>query len=65
MRRRMTVTFKIRRMLTNVAESEKEVWVPTDVAEDGLTAKVGAWALLAQKSFEFLNRWFEVERKTL
>jgi len=56
-------TFKIHRLLTKVAESDKEVWVPTDVAEGGLTAKVGAWALLAQKSFEFLDKHFEIKRK--
>ena len=58
-------TFKIRKLLTKIPESKKEVWVPTDVAEGGLTAKIGAWALLAQKSFEFLDRQFEVKRIAL
>ena len=58
-------TFKIRKLLTKVSEGKKEVWVPTDVAEGGLTAKIGAWALLAQKSFEFLDRQFEVKRTAL
>ena len=58
-------TLKIRKLLTKVSESDKEVWIPTDVAEGGLTAKIGAWALLAQKSFEFLDRRFEVKRKVL
>ena len=58
-------TFKIQKLLINVSESQKEVWVPTDVAEGGLTAKIGAWALLAQKSFKFLDRQFEIKRKAL
>lgn len=58
-------TFKIQKLLTKVSESNREVWVPTDVAEGGLTAKIGAWALLAQKSFEFLDKRFEVKRKEL
>jgi hypothetical protein len=58
-------TFKIQKLLTKVPDSKKEVWVPADVAEGGLTAKIGAWALLAQKSFEFLDKHFEIERKAL
>jgi len=58
-------TFKIHRLLTKVPERNKEVWVPTDVAEGGLTAKVGAWNLLAQKSYEFLDKHFEIKRNHL
>jgi hypothetical protein len=58
-------TFKVQKLLTKVSESNKEVWVPTDVAEGGLTAKIGALALLAQKSFEFLDKHFEIKRKEL
>ncbi|KAI3396959.1 hypothetical protein diail_11359 [Diaporthe ilicicola] len=54
---------KIHRMLAMVPEGKKEIWVPTEVADGGLTAKIGAWALLAQKSFEFLDRQFEIKRK--
>lgn len=58
-------TFKIKEMLTKVPASKKEVWVPTDVADGGLTAKIGAWALLAQKTFLFLDKHFEVKRAAL
>nr|A0A8F4NUL3.1 RecName: Full=Alpha/beta hydrolase pydG; AltName: Full=Pyrrocidines biosynthesis cluster protein G [Acremonium sp.]QXF14596.1 PydG [Acremonium sp.] len=58
-------TFKIHRLLSNVPDSNKEVWVPTDVAEGGLTAKIGAWALLAQKTFEFLDKHFDIKRPEL
>lgn len=58
-------TLKIDKMLTKVPEGNKEVWVPMDVADGGLTAKIGAWALLAQKSFCFLDKHFEVKREAL
>ncbi|KXH65047.1 dipeptidyl aminopeptidase/acylaminoacyl peptidase [Colletotrichum salicis] len=58
-------TLKIHRLLTNVPDNDKEVWVPTDVAEGGLTAKIGAWALLAQKTFEFLDKHFDITRPEL
>ncbi|KAJ5351383.1 alpha/beta-hydrolase [Penicillium brevicompactum] len=53
-------TFRIQKLLTNVP-----VWVPTDVADGGLTAKIGAWALLAQKTFLFLDKHFEIKRDSL
>ncbi|KAI0452051.1 alpha/beta-hydrolase [Xylaria acuta] len=55
--------FKIHKLLTVVPESNKEIWVPTEEADGGLTAKIGAWPLLAQKSFEFLDKHFEMNRK--
>lgn len=58
-------TFRIQKLLTNVPVSKKEVWVPTDVADGGLTAKIGAWALLAQKTFLFLDKHFEIKRDSL
>jgi hypothetical protein len=58
-------TLKIQKMLSGVPNSKKEVWVPEEEAEGGLTAKIGAWALLAQKTFEFLDKHLEVKRKEL
>jgi len=58
-------TLKIKEMLKKVAADKKEVWLPSDVADGGLTAKIGAWALLAQKTFLFLDKQFEVKRKAL
>ncbi|GJC90837.1 hydrolyase ccsE [Colletotrichum liriopes] len=58
-------TFKIHRLLTNVPDKNKEIWVPTDVADGGLTAKIGAWALLAQKTFMFLDEHLGIERPQL
>ncbi|AEO63911.1 9db6d8bb-af2e-459a-9242-5dcc28af61b4 [Thermothielavioides terrestris] len=54
---------KIQRLLTMVAECNKELWVPTHEADGGLTAKIGAWPLLAQRSFQFLDKHFNVDRK--
>lgn len=55
--------FEIHKLLTKVSESNKEIWVPTEEADGGLTAKIGAWPLLAQRSFGFLDKHFEVDRK--
>lgn len=55
-------TLKIDRLLVNVPAGKKEVWVPKAIEEGGLTAKIGAWALLAQKTFIFLDKHFEVKR---
>ncbi|KAK0741495.1 Alpha/Beta hydrolase protein [Schizothecium vesticola] len=58
-------TMKIDRLLVNVPAGKKEVWVPKAVEEGGLTAKIGAWALLAQKTFIFLDKHFEIRRPDL
>ncbi|KAH8744806.1 Alpha/Beta hydrolase protein [Hyaloscypha finlandica] len=55
---------KIHKLLTMVPESNKELWVPTEEADGGLTAKIGAWPLLAQKSFQFLDKHFGIDRKS-
>ncbi|KAK4150733.1 Alpha/Beta hydrolase protein [Chaetomidium leptoderma] len=54
---------KIHKLLTMVAECNKELWVPMHEADGGLTAKIGAWPLLAQRSFQFLDKHFNVDRK--
>ncbi|PQE08150.1 alpha beta hydrolase protein [Rutstroemia sp. NJR-2017a BVV2] len=60
-----TSALRIHRSLTNVTEDCKEVWAPKDAADGGLTGKVGAWPLMLQKSFEFLDKHFEVKRTLL
>jgi pimeloyl-ACP methyl ester carboxylesterase len=49
--------------LSQVPDIQKEVWIPEEVGNGGLTGKVGAWGLLAQKSFQFLDRWLLVVRE--
>lgn len=39
--------------------------MPTYVADGGLTAMIGDWASLAQKTFLFLNKHFEIQDKAL
>jgi hypothetical protein len=56
---------KIHKMLTMVAERDKELWTPAEPADGGLTASIGAWPLLAQKSFQFLDRQFAIDRRTM
>jgi len=55
-------TMAIYNALSEVAENKKEVWIPDEIGDGGLTAKVGAWGLLAQKSFEFLDKHLLVVR---
>ncbi|KAK1834940.1 Alpha/Beta hydrolase protein [Podospora conica] len=58
-------TMKIERLLVNVPADKKDVWVPKLLEEGGMTAKIGAWALLAQKTFIFLDKYFGVKRESL
>ncbi|KAN0102689.1 Alpha/Beta hydrolase fold [Hyaloscypha variabilis] len=53
---------KIYNGLSQVAEADKETWIPDNASDGGLTAHVGAWPLLAQKCFEFLDKHFDVKR---
>ncbi|KAK3296591.1 Alpha/Beta hydrolase protein [Chaetomium fimeti] len=55
-------TVVIYNALSQVPEERKEMWIPKEVGQGGLTAKVGAWKLLAQKSFQFLDKHLHVER---
>jgi alpha-beta hydrolase superfamily lysophospholipase len=54
---------KIHKLLTNVPESNKELWTPAEAADGGLSASIGAWPLLAQRSFQFLDKHFGIDRK--
>lgn len=48
--------------LSQVSEENKCVWLATKPEEGGLQAKIGAINLSAQKTFEFLNRYFGMDR---
>ena len=58
-----TSTTVIHRLLKRVPEGEKKVWVPGTPGQGGFTGKVGAWGLLSQRTFEFLDDCFRVERE--
>ncbi|KAK3305948.1 Alpha/Beta hydrolase protein [Chaetomium strumarium] len=56
-------TIAIYNGLSQVPDLLKEVWIPEEVGNGGLTGKVGAWGLLAQKSFQFLDKSLHVVRE--
>lgn len=51
--------------LTNVAERNKQLWIPETAGQGSLQAKVGAFALCNQKTYRFLDECFGVMRGTL
>ncbi|KFY92173.1 hypothetical protein V500_04260 [Pseudogymnoascus sp. VKM F-4518 (FW-2643)] len=48
--------------LTALNEEEKQVWMPDTPGEGGLQAKVGAFGISAQRTFQFLDEVFKVDR---
>jgi hypothetical protein len=60
-----TGAVKIHKLLTMVPERNKELWVPAEAADGGLSASIGAWPLLAQRSFRFLDKHFGINRKIM
>ncbi|KAL2173698.1 Alpha/Beta hydrolase protein [Thermothelomyces heterothallicus CBS 202.75] len=55
-------TIAIYNALSGVSESQKEVWIPEEIGNGGMTAKVGAWGLLSHKIFRFFDKWLHVSR---
>ncbi|KAI3317858.1 alpha/beta hydrolase [Xylariaceae sp. AK1471] len=49
-------TIAVYNALTGVTDHCKEVWTPSEPGNGGLTGKVGAWQLMAQKTFWFLDK---------
>ena len=58
-----TGAVKIHKLLTMVPEGNKELWTPAEAADGGLSASIGAWPLLAQRSFQFLDKHFGIDRQ--
>lgn len=58
-------TTRIHQRLTRLSESEREIWIPEQSGQGGLTGKVGAWGLLAQRTFDFLDRHLGIKREHL
>lgn len=56
---------KIHKLLTMVPDRNKELWVPVEAADGGLSASIGAWPLLAQRSFRFLDKHFGINWKMM
>ncbi|GAP85181.1 putative alpha beta hydrolase [Rosellinia necatrix] len=58
-------THRVMKDLAHLPESQKEVWVADAPGQGGLQAKIGAWKLLQQRSFQFLDHQMNIERQTL
>ncbi|GAW18782.1 hypothetical protein ANO14919_082640 [Xylariales sp. No.14919] len=55
-------TLAVYNALTHVPDHCKEIWTPGEPGSGGLTGKVGAWQLMAQKTFQFLDRHLDISR---
>jgi hypothetical protein len=61
-----TGAVKIHKLLTIVSEGSKKLWIPGEAAADGgLSASIGVWPSLAQRSFRFLDKHFGTNQKTI
>ncbi|KAL8879969.1 MAG: hypothetical protein Q9192_008121, partial [Flavoplaca navasiana] len=61
-----TTTDKIYDCLTSLKPGvDKEKWIAHDVTHGGLQAKVGAFGYSAQRTFEWLDIRFGIERDVL
>ncbi|KAH8723489.1 Alpha/Beta hydrolase protein [Phaeosphaeriaceae sp. PMI808] len=61
-----TTTDKIYDCLTNLKDGvDKEKWIEHDIARGGLQAKIGAFGYSAQRTFQWLDKRFQIERKPL
>ena len=58
-------TMRIFNDLKHLGEREKRVWIPSRPEEGALQAKIGAWGLLNQKAYGFLDEVFKVERESI
>ncbi|MCJ1280135.1 hypothetical protein MMC21_007962 [Puttea exsequens] len=56
-------TTRIYNTLEHIPEKQKIQWIATDVAEGGLQSKIGAFGVLTQKTFSWLDKMFQVDRK--
>lgn len=62
----VTTTDKIYDCLTSLKSGvDKEKWIEQDIAYGGLQAKVGAFVYSAQKTFQWLDTTFGIEREFL
>jgi len=51
--------------LKHIDESKKELWLPKEPGDGSLQAKVGAFGLLQQRTFAFLDKQFGIKRDSL
>jgi hypothetical protein len=48
-----------------VPEANKELWALAEAADGGSSASIGAWPLLAQRRFQFLDKQFGINQKIM
>lgn len=58
-------TLRVVKDLIHLTEDKKEVWIANAPGDGGLQAKVGAWRLVQQRTFRFLDKHFKVQREPL
>jgi pimeloyl-ACP methyl ester carboxylesterase len=58
-------TMKVYNSLKHLGENQKEVWRPSNPGEGGLQAKVGAFGLSLQKTFQFIDEQLGIVRPEL
>jgi hypothetical protein len=51
--------------LEHLGDNHREIWIASTPEEGGLQAKIGAIALLVQRTFRFLDKHLNVEREPL
>ncbi|KAH6683991.1 alpha/beta hydrolase [Halenospora varia] len=58
-------TMSVFNNLTSLKEDEKRVWMPGAPGDGGLQAKVGAFGVSAERTFQFLDDVFQIDRQSL
>jgi pimeloyl-ACP methyl ester carboxylesterase len=58
-------TLRVAKALSHLPDDKKEVWIASEVGQGGLQAKVGAWRIVQQRTFQFLDKHLGVERPVL
>ncbi|KAI9035221.1 alpha/beta hydrolase family protein [Aspergillus affinis] len=55
-------TLRIEQALDHLPEEKRHVWIAKEAGDGGLQGKVGAWRLLQQRLFQFLDEQWDVKR---
>ncbi|PKY00810.1 alpha/beta hydrolase [Aspergillus campestris IBT 28561] len=56
-------TLRIEQALDHLPEEKRHLWIARDASDGGLQGKVGAWCLLQQRLFQFLDEQLDVKRR--
>ena len=58
-------TLRVAKALSHLPDDKIEVWIAKEPGQGGLQAKVGAWRLVQQRTFQFLDTQFGIQRPAL